>query len=81
MGYQAPEVLQEQEYDESIDCFSLGVLLYNFITGKMPFAAKYQHKIVEATLKKEPTYKDKCWKQVSPSAKDLVTGLLEKDPK
>lgn len=41
MGYQAPEVLAQNDYDESIDCFSLGVLLYNFVTGQMPFAAKH----------------------------------------
>lgn len=80
MGYQAPEVFAQNDYDESIDCFSLGVLLYNFVTGQMPFAAKTQKKIKELTMKKDPSYKQKAWKQCSPELKTLVQGLLEKDP-
>lgn len=73
-------MLRRVDYDEAIDCWSLGVLLYNFVTGRMPFAAKYQHKIAELTMRKEPQFKDKVWKQCSPDAKDLVLRLLTKDP-
>lgn len=68
MGYQAPELILKQKYNEKIESFSMGVLLYNLITGKMPFASKYALKIDELTLKKEPTFKDKAWKQCSPAA-------------
>ena len=32
-GYQAPEVLEGKEYNELIDNWSLGVLLFNLVTG------------------------------------------------
>lgn len=76
MGYQAPEYINRTPYDEMCESWSLGVLLYNYLTGKMPFAAKYQYKIDYMVKHKEAKYKDKVWKQCSPEAKKLVTGLL-----
>jgi len=38
IGYMAPELLVgEGEYDEKVDIWSLGVILYNLVTGKMPY--------------------------------------------
>ena len=45
MGYQAPEVILRRKYDEKVDNWSLGVLLFNLVTGKMPFAGKNEKKI------------------------------------
>lgn len=61
-GYQAPEVVCNVKYNEKIDSWSLGVLLFNLITGKMPFAAKYLNKINERVVHEEPAFKDKAWK-------------------
>lgn len=79
-GYQAPEWLKRQPHDEQCDSWSLGVLLYNYISGKMPFAAKYQYKVDFKAKFKEPKFKGKVWKQVSPEVMDLIKGCLEKDP-
>ena len=78
-GYQAPEYLNRNPYDEKCDSFSIGVLLYNFITGKMPFHHKYRHKLDYMVKFKQAKYNDKAWKQCSPEAKALTMGLLEKD--
>ena len=38
VGYIAPEVLkQDTDYNEEIDSWSLGVILYQLVTGKLPF--------------------------------------------
>ena len=38
VGYMAPEIIsKEKVYDMSVDAYALGVLLFNLITGKMPF--------------------------------------------
>ena len=39
-AYMAPEVLDGQLYDEKVDIFSLGVVFYKMLTGKLPFPAK-----------------------------------------
>ena len=36
-GYMAPEMLKGEKYDTSVDYFTLGVTLYEFIAAKNPF--------------------------------------------
>ena len=38
LGYMAPEMFNSHHsYNEKVDIFSLGVLLFNLISGEMPF--------------------------------------------
>ena len=34
--YMAPEIMQNDEYDQGVDWFSFGVLLYEMLCGKNP---------------------------------------------
>jgi len=38
LGYIAPEILRGEEFDHRADLYSLGVLLYEILTGKLPFS-------------------------------------------
>lgn len=41
-GYMAPEVLQEDKYNQSADIWSLGCVLVNFCCQKAPFEKVYK---------------------------------------
>lgn len=41
VAFSAPEILASGEYDESVDMWSAGVVLYTMLSGKMPFEAEY----------------------------------------
>ena len=78
MEYLAPEVILDLEYGKEIDWWALGVMLYQFLCGFLPFQGKddpqecYQQ-ILYSKLK-FPRGK------VSNSAKVFVDRLLCKDP-
>jgi serine/threonine protein kinase len=76
--YMAPEIIKKQQYDETIDVWSLGVLLYELITSELPFQANNLPllclKILKGTYSPLPYY-------VSKGLKDLVENLLQVDPK
>lgn len=67
MGYMAPEVLtQYARYNQKVDVWSLGVLLYILAVGDIPFTGSSHKEIKSKTLYEEPNYKSKKWKKNSP---------------
>ena len=77
----SPEYVSGEAVDHRSDLFSLGVLLYECVTGHSPFKA---HNTL-ATLKQVMLHKQTPIKQLNPKVptelSDLIDRLLEKDPK
>ncbi|KAL5036635.1 hypothetical protein RTP6_004182 [Batrachochytrium dendrobatidis] len=75
--FMAPEVIEERlEYGNGVDYWSLGVMLYDMLTGSPPFCGGNRKKIMEAILKKKPTFP----KYMTADSRDLCTKLLKKNP-
>ncbi|OBT70942.1 hypothetical protein VF21_09974 [Pseudogymnoascus sp. 05NY08] len=75
--YPAPEVVLGQETSRKVDWWSLGVILYEILTGLPPFyhkdADERRHKIIGESLPQLPD-------GLLPHARDFLVGLLHKDP-
>ncbi|XP_023850194.2 protein kinase C eta type [Salvelinus sp. IW2-2015] len=54
--YIAPEILQEMLYGPSVDWWSLGVLLYEMLSGHAPFEAENEDDLFESILNEEISY-------------------------
>eukprot|EP00475_Leptophrys_vorax_P033277 TRINITY_DN5207_c0_g1_i1.p1 TRINITY_DN5207_c0_g1~~TRINITY_DN5207_c0_g1_i1.p1 ORF type:complete len:470 (+),score=133.24 TRINITY_DN5207_c0_g1_i1:1404-2813(+) len=81
LAYVAPEVLQMQGYGKEVDLWSIGVILYVLLRGKLPFDGKKKSQIIAKTVSgKIPFEGDAVWDKVSPEAKDLIKHLLQVDP-
>jgi Tol biopolymer transport system component len=52
--YMSPEQVEGKEVDGRGDIFSLGVMLYEMVTGKKAFEGKNQLSVASAILEKEP---------------------------
>ncbi|KAJ3359685.1 Ribosomal protein S6 kinase beta-1, partial [Kappamyces sp. JEL0680] len=77
--FMAPEILEErgQGYDRTVDFWSLGVMVFDMITGSPPFTGSNRKKIMEAVLKKKPVFP----KYMTATTRDLCNKLLKKNPK
>ncbi|CAG5857681.1 unnamed protein product [Menidia menidia] len=78
-GFMAPELLKGEEYDYSVDYFTLGVTLYEFLAAKGPFRTrgeKVENKVVKKRILNDPvTYPE----QFSENARSICEGLLHKE--
>ena len=75
--YMAPEIIKKQKYDETIDIWSLGVLLYELVHSYSPFFSGDSDikKIGNNIVQNELTFKE----GLSDEYKDLVKKILIKD--
>lgn len=61
-GYEAPEILMgDINFTEKVDSYCLGVVLFNLITGKMPYKGD-EPKVIEQTIKGDPKFVHKTFK-------------------
>lgn len=77
--YTAPEVFDGQ-YNEKCDLWSMGVILYMFLSNSYPFPYESYKGLVNKIKKGKFTMKGKKWDCVSEEAKDLVRKLLVVNP-
>eukprot|EP00826_Nyctotherus_ovalis_P009019 TRINITY_DN12353_c0_g1_i13.p1 TRINITY_DN12353_c0_g1~~TRINITY_DN12353_c0_g1_i13.p1 ORF type:complete len:304 (+),score=84.18 TRINITY_DN12353_c0_g1_i13:150-1061(+) len=74
--YIAPEAIQTKEYQDKSDVWSLGVLLYEMLYGKVPFSGSSIEDIFKSIVAHELVLDS----SISESAKDLLLKLLSKNP-
>ncbi|KAI8377479.1 serine/threonine protein kinase [Radiomyces spectabilis] len=74
--YLAPELLLGQGYTKTVDWWTLGVLLYEMITGLPPFYDENTNEMYRKILEDELRFPE----DMSPDAKTLLRGLLTRDP-
>mmetsp|Transcript_2388 Transcript_2388/g.7141 ORF Transcript_2388/g.7141 Transcript_2388/m.7141 type:complete len:507 (-) Transcript_2388:218-1738(-) len=77
--YIAPEVIKK-EYNEKADIWSIGVILYIMLSGKMPFYGKNDLLCLKSTLRGQYNFKDPNWRTVSQEAKNVVKLMLTYNP-
>ncbi|KAF7730956.1 serine/threonine protein kinase psk1 [Apophysomyces ossiformis] len=74
--YMAPEILMGLDYDHTVDWWSLGILIYDMLTGSPPFSSGNRKKTIDSILTKKipmPYY-------LTADVKDLLSKLLRKNP-
>ncbi|KAI5737364.1 hypothetical protein M8J76_012789 [Diaphorina citri] len=86
LQYAAPEVLRQDKsgYDENCDLWSLGVILYTMLCGRVPFHARSRDdsalSIMARIKEGQFNFDAEAWSTVSSEAKELTKSLLTVNP-
>lgn len=78
--YIAPEVFM-QKYNRKIDIWSMGVVLYIMLSGKVPFPGRTEPEIIHNVIKGVFHFNHPAFGSVSEECKDLIKNCLVKDSK
>jgi serine/threonine protein kinase len=82
VGYSAPEMLLDLPYDSKIDEWSIGILTYLLLCGKLPFSDEHsEREVARQTIHEKLSFTQPIWEKKSKESKDFVNKLLNKDPK
>lgn len=80
VSYMAPEQALGRPIDHRVDLFSLGVVLFELLTGRMPFEGTTATEIIDRILHEVPVPPSRYTSAVPASLDTVVARALEKDP-
>ena len=80
VAYMAPEQVLGRDVDGRADHWALGVVLYEMLTGRKPFAAEHDVSLAHAIAYDSPAPPSTVREQLPRPVENLVLGLLEKEP-
>ena len=78
-AYMSPEQVKEQQLTHQTDIFSLGVVLYQLLTGKLPFQANNSYSMVYQILNVEAPPPSKLRPEVPAQLDAIVERALRKN--
>ncbi|XP_018597792.2 aurora kinase A [Scleropages formosus] len=76
LDYLPPEMIEGRTHDEKVDLWSLGVLCYEFLTGKPPFETQSHEETYRKISRVDFRYPD----HMSSGSRDLINKLLKHNP-
>jgi serine/threonine protein kinase len=79
-AYMSPEQAKGDKVDHRTDIWSLGVVLYEMLTGRLPFKGDYDQAVIYSILNEEPQRPSSLRKEISARLEGILVRALEKDP-
>jgi serine/threonine protein kinase len=80
VGYMSPEQALGQDVDHRSDIFSLGVVLYELLTGQLPFQGAHEAAIMYEIVNVDSAPPSTLNPDIDPELDRIVLECLQKDP-
>ncbi|MEK6756690.1 MAG: serine/threonine-protein kinase, partial [Bacteroidota bacterium] len=80
VGYMSPEQVQGLDTDHRTDIFSLGVILYELLTGQSPFKGVHETAIIYEIVNVDPVPMSTVRQEIVPELDAIILECLTKEP-
>ena len=80
LEYMAPELVRGEAPSPASDLYAMGMLLYELLSGKLPFASRTDYALMQAITQEKPTALRKQNALVPKELEAIVHKALEKNP-
>jgi serine/threonine protein kinase/Tfp pilus assembly protein PilF len=80
LPYMSPEQAKGEQVDLRTDIWSLGVVIYEMVTGQLPFKGDYDQAIIYSILNEEPEPITNIKGDVSAELDSVIQKTMQKDP-
>src|SRR5215469_4561090 len=78
--YMAPEQVKGKRGDQRTDIYSLGAVLFEMVTGTVPFEGSTPFQIMNARLAGDPVAPRTINPDISPEVEEIVLHAMERNP-
>jgi TolB-like protein/Flp pilus assembly protein TadD len=80
VAYMSPEQARGKGVDNRTDIWSLGVVLYEMLSGKLPFQGEHDQSVIYAIIHEEPESLKKARPDAAPEMEQIIGQALAKKP-
>ena len=81
VAYMSPEVIKGKMIDFRTDIWSLGIVMYEMLTGIRPFNGEYDQEVIYSILNEDPEPMNDVFNVVPSRIENIVLKALAKNPK
>lgn len=79
--YMAPEQIRGKRGDARTDIYSLGTILYEMVTGELPYAAGNVHAMMRAKLNQDPRPPRDVYSSIDPKIEEIILHAVDRSPR